>query len=86
MAEDVLFCNEGGAIVNGLVDEGDSLVKCWDCSTPSEGVKLSLVARAAHSASKGSSKTTALTLFQRLVAVMSIVGSEPRKNINRYYD
>ena len=80
MAEDVLFCNWGGAIANGLVeDEGDSLVKCWDCSTTSEGVTFSLVARAAHSASKGSSKTTALMLLQRLVAVMSIVGSAPKK-------
>jgi hypothetical protein len=75
MAEDELFCNWEGAFVNGLVEDGDSLVKCWDCSAPTVGVTFSLVARAAHSASNGSSKTTALTLLHRLVAVISIVGA-----------
>ena len=81
MAEDELFCSCEGTFVNGLVDVGDSLLKSWDFSTFEAGRTFSLVASAAHSASKGSSKTTAISLFHKFVVLISTVEGVPKLKI-----
>ena len=77
------FCNCDGVFVNGFV-EMDCTVISRDLSIPLAGDTLSLVARAAHSASNGSSKTVAISLFHRPLGLISnVTGSAKNYNIVR---
>ena len=76
-AEDA-FCNCEGVFVNGFVEEGDSIVKSWDLSKPVAGETLSLVASAAHSASNGSSRTTAMSLLHTPFCLISTIKGGPK--------
>ena len=78
------FCNCDGVFVNGFVEEMDCTVISWDLSIPLAGDTLSLVARAAHSASNGSSKTVAISLFHRPLGLISnVTGSAKNYNTVR---
>ena len=73
-------CICGGVLVNGFVEDTESFINSWDFSVPEAGEGFfSLVASAAHSASNGSSKTTATSLLHKLFDLISFVVGAPEK-------
>ena len=71
-----------GVLVNGFVEDTESFINSWDFSIPEAGEGFfSLVASAAHSASNGSSKTTATSLLHKLFDLISVVVGAPKEEI-----
>ena len=75
---EVGVCSCEGVLVNGLVEDTESFINSWDLSkSVAEEGFFSLVASAAHSASNGSSKTTATSLLHKLFDLISTVEGAP---------